>query len=388
MSPDFIPLSVPVLAGNEWTYVRECLDTGWVSSAGPFVTRFETELAGATGAAHAVACTSGTAALHVSLRLAGVGRGDLVLAPTVTFVAPINAIRYLGADPVFFDCDRHYNLDPEPLRQFLDAETEQREGSLHDRSTGRRIGALLTVAVFGHAGDWQDLYASCRERGLAVVEDATEALGTRYTSGGWSGRHAGTNSEFGCFSFNGNKIITTGGGGAIVTDRADHAGRARYLTQQAKDDPIAFRHDEVGYNYRLTNLAAALGVGQLELLEHFVARKRANLARYGERLAHLPWCELAPAPPYARNNHWMYPLYLRDGKWRGRARELVAALGAEGIETRPLWMLNHLQRPYRGCRVVGDRRARDLVANTVNLPCSVDLTPAAVDRVCEVLAHV
>lgn len=385
---DFIPLSTPFIAGKEWDYVRQCLDTGWVSSAGGFVTRFESELAAETGAGHAVACNSGTAALHIALLLAGVGPGDLVLVPTVTFVAPVNTIRYVGADPLFFDCDQYYNLDPLPVQDYLASETESRPDGLYDRRSGRRLGAILPVAVFGHAGDWHDLYADCRARGLPIVEDATEALGTRYTAGPWSGRHAGSNSDLGCFSFNGNKIITTGGGGMLVTDRAELAARARYLTQQAKDDPIAFRHDEVGYNYRLTNVAAALGVGQLEQLAEFVARKHANLALYRRRLAALDWCELAPAPDYARNNHWMYPLYLKDGKWRGRARELVAALGAEGIETRPLWQLNHLQRPYRSCRVIGDQRARDLVTGTVNLPCSVDLTPAAIDRVCEVLDRV
>jgi len=384
----FIPLSVPALAGNEWTYVRECLDSGWVSSAGPFVTRFESKLAAQVGAAQAVACASGTAALHVALQLAGVGPGDLVLAPTVTFIAPINAVRYLGAEPVFFDCDEFYNLDAGPVRAYLASETEVQNDGLHDRRTGRRLGALLTVAVFGNAGAWTDLYADCRRRGLAVVEDATEALGTRYTAGPWAGRHAGTPSDLGCFSFNGNKIITTGGGGMLVTDRADLADRARYLTQQAKDDPVAFRHDEVGYNYRLTNLAAALGVAQLELLETYVARKQANRDRYRERLATLDWCELRPVPPYARNNCWMYPLYVRDGRWRGRARELVALLGEAGIETRPLWQLNHLQRPYRACRLVGAARASDLVASTVNLPCSVNLTAADIDRVCEVLARV
>ena len=174
----------------------------------------------------------------------------------------------------------------------------------------------------------------------------------------------------------------------LVTDRADLADRARYLTQQAKDDPVAFRHDEVGYNYRLTNLAAALGVAQLELLETYVARKQAHRDRYRERLATLDWCELRPVPPYARNNCWMYPLYVRDGRWRGREREMVALVGEGGIETRPLWQLNHLQRPYRACRLVGAARASDLVASTVNLPCSVNLTAADIDRVCEVLARV
>ncbi len=385
---EFIPLSVPVLQGNEWAYVRECLDTGWVSSAGGYVTRFEKELAAKVGTAHGVACTSGTGALHVALQMVGVTKGDLVLAPTITFIAPINTIRYLGADPLFVDCDAYFNLDPTLAREYLDTQTEQRDGHCFDRQTGRRLAALVSVAVFGNAGDWVELYADCRARGIAIVEDATEALGTRYTDGAWTGLHAGAAGDLGCFSFNGNKIITTGGGGMIVTNSDHFADRARYLTQQAKDDPIAYRHDSVGYNYRMTNVAAAMGVAQLEQLETYLERKQANLARYREGLADLGWAELAAPPGYARNNLWMIPLVVRGGTWHGRARALVDVLAAERIETRPLWWANHMQKPYQDCRLLGGERAFDLVANTINLPCSVNLTPAEIDRVCEVLHRV
>lgn len=385
---DFIPLSVPNIAGNEWEYVRECLDTGWVSSAGRFVIRFEQELARYVGASHGVACASGTAALHTALLLVGVRTGDEVLAPSLTFIAPINAIRYCGADPVFFDADRYFNLDPEAVRVFLDAETETHDGRTTNRTTGRPIRALLSVAVFGNAGDWSGLYADCRARGIAVVEDATEALGTRYQAGDWAGRHAGATADLGCFSFNGNKIVTTGGGGMIVTDDGDLAERARYLTTQAKDDPVAYVHDTVGYNYRMTNVAAAIGVAQLEMLEEFVARKRANHAAYGERLARYDWCELATPPPYARNNLWMYPLTIRAGRWRDRARELVDAMSEHGIETRPVWYPSHRQKPYRSCRAYRIDRIDEVVSNTLHLPCSTDLREEQIDRVCEVLDHV
>jgi aminotransferase in exopolysaccharide biosynthesis len=386
--PGYIPLSVPVLEGNEWEYMRNCLDTGWVSSAGRFVNRFESDLAAYVGASHAVACTSGTAALHVGLLMLGVAPGDLVLAPTLTFIAPINTIRYCGADPLFCDCDPYFNLDPGPVRAYLAAETELRDGRTYDRRSGRRISALVTVSVFGNAGNWVDLYAECRRRGIAIVEDATEALGTRYTTGAWEGRHAGTVGDLGCFSFNGNKIVTTGGGGMIVTHDTNLASRARYLTQQAKDDPVAYRHDEIGFNYRMTNIAAALGVAQLERLEEFIARKDRNLELYRAGLSGADWCELRPDPEWARNNKWMYPLYLRAGKWQRRARELVDRLAAEEIEARPVWMLNHLQEPYRECRTLSSERAEDLVANTVNLPCSANLTSDEIARVCEVIRRV
>lgn len=385
---EFIPLSAPNISGNEWRYVRECLDTGWVSTAGAFVTRFEEAVAAYTGAAHGVACASGTAALHVSLLLAGVRPGDEVLVPSLTFIAPINAVRYCGAEPVFFDADRYGNLDPGQVRAFLAEELEAAGGEARDRRTGRPVRALLSVAALGRAGDWADLYDECRARGLAVVEDATEALGTRYVAGPWAGRHAGTPADLACLSFNGNKIMTTGGGGMILTGDAARAERARYLTQQAKDDPVAFVHGAVGYNYRLTNVAAAIGVAQLERMEEFLACKQAGHAAYRERLSGLDWGELLPEPPYARNNLWMYPWYVRDGRWRGRARDLVEALREYGIESRPLWELCHRQPPYRGCRALSTERAADLVANVVNLPCSTGLRPEQIDRVGEALARV
>jgi perosamine synthetase len=384
----FIPLSIPNISGKEWQYVRECLDTGWVSSAGRYVVRFEEELARYVGAAHAIACVNGTAALHTALLLVGVRPGDEVLAPSLTFIAPVNAVRYCGAEPVFFGADRCYNLDPVQAREFLGRETERRGGETVDARTGRTIRALLSVAVFGNAGNWAELYGDCRARGIAVIEDATEALGTRYAAGPWAGRHAGTSADLACLSFNGNKIVTTGGGGMIVTDSEPLARRARYLTQQAKDDPIAYVHDEIGFNYRLTNVAAAIGVAQLERIEEFVARKQENYAAYRRRLAGLDWCELRPAPDYARNNLWMYALYIKAGPWRDRARALVDALQPHGIETRPVWRPCHLQKPYRAFRTYGIEGTAELAANTINLPCSTHLEERQIARVCEVLTRV
>jgi len=230
----FIPLSVPHLAGNEWTYVKECLDGGWVSSAGPFVTRFERELAAYVGAAHAVACVNGTAALHVALRLAGVEENDEVLVPTLTFIASVNAICYQGARPVFMDCDEYYNLDVDKVARFLNEHTDFSGGYTVNRTTGRRIKAIVPVHVFGNAARLEPLVRLCRERNIRIIEDATESLGTRYNADYLGGAHTGTVGDFGCFSFNGNKIITTGGGGMLVTNDAEAAERARYLTTQAR----------------------------------------------------------------------------------------------------------------------------------------------------------
>lgn len=378
-----IPLSVPCIAGNEWKYVKECLDSGWVSTAGSFVSRFEDELRRYTGAGHAVACVNGTAALQVALQVAGVAEGDEVLAPALTFIASINSIRYRGAQPVFMDCDEYYNLDVGKTLEFLDAECEQRDGATFNRRTGRRIAAVMPVHVFGNAGRVHELLVQCRARGVRVIEDAAESLGTIYDDGS----HTGTIGDLGCFSFNGNKIVTTGGGGMIVTADAGLAARARYLTTQAKDDELRFIHGEVGYNFRLTNLQAALGVAQLEQLESFVAIKRRHFAAYQKALNPVKGLSLAEPPPYARNNCWMYALRI-DAAAYGRSRDdVIAALEAGGIQTRPVWFPNHLQKPYRDCQSYRIERVPQLFEQTLNIPCSAGLTDAERDRVIEALVQ-
>lgn len=381
-----IPLSAPCIRGNAWTYVKECLDTGWVSSAGKYVERFESEFARYVGARRAVACVNGTSALQISLLLAGVARGDRVIVPTVTFIAPVNAVRYLGAEPIFLDCDEYYNLPAARVVEFLDTECERRPDGVYERASGCRVAAVLPVHVFGNAVGLDDLVPACTALGIPVIEDATESLGTRYTQGRYAGRHTGTIGRLGCFSFNGNKIITTGGGGMIVTDDDALADRARYLTTQAKDDEVRFVHGDVGYNFRLTNLQAALGVSQLELLPEFLAAKRDHYAAYRQALSALEGLRIGDVPPYADNNCWMIPLQV-DATAYGRDRDaIIADLQRAGIQTRPLWQLNHLQKPYRGTRAWRIDHAPRLLESTVNLPCSVDLDPVARQQVIEALA--
>ncbi len=378
-----IPLSVPHLGGNEWTYVKECLDTAWISSAGTFVDRFEEAVAGYTGAGHAVACVNGTAALQVALELVGVTAGEEVLVPTVTFVATVNAVAYLGARPVFMDADPFYNLDVEKTREFLDRQTEMRGAACVNRATGRRIAAILPVHVFGNAADLDALLPACQERGIAVVEDAAESLGTVYADG----RHTGTLGAVGCLSFNGNKIITTGGGGMILTDDPALADRARYLTTQAKDDPVRYVHDAVGYNFRLTNLAAALGVAQMEQLPDFLERKREHWLAYRDAIAGIDGLELADVPKGARNNHWMDPLRIDAARYGQDREELMARLGSKGIQTRPLWLPNHLQRPFRDHQAHRIERALELHEQTLMLPCSAGLTAEQRETVVGELRH-
>ncbi|RME47232.1 MAG: LegC family aminotransferase, partial [Deltaproteobacteria bacterium] len=328
----FIPLSIPKLAGNEWRYVRECLDTNWVSSVGAFVERFEREVAARVGARFGVATASGTAALHISLLLSGVGPGDEVILPTLTFIAPANAIRYVGAIPLLLDVDpATWQLDPRKTLDFLEKGCIWEEGRLVNRATGRRVRAIMPVHILGHPVDLDPILETARKFGLAVIEDATESLGARYKD-----RHVGNLGDIGCFSFNGNKIITSGGGGMIVTNDEAAARRARYLTTQAKDDPIEYVHGELGYNYRLTNLQAALGVAQLEQLTDFIADKRRIAQRYREMLSSLPGISMPEEAPWATSTWWLSTISIDAGMFGSDSRTLLRRLLDRKIQCRPL----------------------------------------------------
>ena len=362
---------------------------------------FEQKIAEYTGAGFAVACVNGTSALHIALILAGVRQGDEVIVPTITFIAPVNAVKYCGAFPVFMDSDDYYNIDSAAVIDFLVNETEMKENDAGEsavgerprkpvcfnRKTGRRISALIPVHVFGNAARLDEIKAVCRERNIRIVEDATESLGTRYRKGPFAGKQAGTIGDLGCLSFNGNKIITTGGGGMVLTDDEQLAKRARYLTTQAKDDEIRYVHGEVGYNYRLTNIQAAVGVAQMESLPEFLEAKKRNYSYYKSRINEIAGLSLSPVPDYADNNHWMYTLRI-DPEEYGRTREeLMSDLAARGIQSRPVWQLNHLQTPYGDSQSHKIERAVRLHSITLNIPCSVNLRPEDMDDVVTVLSH-
>jgi len=371
---EFIPLSVPSIQGNEWKYVKECLDSEWVSSAGPYVNKFEENISTFTGARHAIACVNGTSALHVALKLAGVQRGDEVIVPTLTFIAPVNAIRYLDADPVFMDCDDFYNLDIEKTLEFLKNLTIFENGCSFNKTTRKKVCAVVPVHVFGNAVNLEPLIDVCHERNIAVVEDATESLGTFYKSGRLAGRHTGTIGKSGCLSFNGNKIITTGGGGMILTDDSKYAEKAKYFTTQARNDEVRYIHDDIGYNFRLTNVQAAIGIAQLENLNKFVEIKRDNYLKYKQEIDQIPGLHLAEPPGYAKNNHWMYALQIDKGIYGKGREELMRNLWELKIQTRPVWHLNHWQKPYRDCQTYKIEKAGLMVEKTLNIPCSTNLS--------------
>ena len=366
----FIPLCVPQVEGNEWAYVKECLDTGWVSSVGAYVDRFERGLAAAIGGGTAVATASGTAALHVALLVAGVEPGDEVLVSTLTFIAPANAIRYAGAWPVFVDAEPDFwQMCPARLREFLETGCELRDGVLRNRTTGRRVRAVLPVHILGHPVDLAPVLELARRFGLAVVEDATESLGAAYR-----GQAVGTFGDVSCFSFNGNKLLTTGGGGMLVSARAELAARARYLTTQAKDDPLEYVHGAIGYNYRLTNVQAAIGVAQLERLREYLAAKRRIAERYREGLADLPGLTLMREAPWAESAWWLFTLLVDEARFGMSSRALLRELDARGIQTRPLWQPLHQSPAHAGAQSTGCPVAESLHREALSLPCSVGLT--------------
>jgi len=384
MSRNIIPLSVPCLRGNEWAYVKECLDTNWVSSAGTFVDRFESMAAAALGVGHAVATMNGTAALHIALKLAGVEANDEVVVSDLTFIAPANVVRYLGAWPVFVDAEpRYWQMDPQKLRDFLRKGCTYSGGTLMNRQTGRRVSALLPVHILGHPCDMDPILEEAGAFGIPVVEDATESLGVRY-----KGRPAGSFGRMACLSFNGNKILTTGGGGMLVTNDAELARRARHLTTQAKDDPVEYIHGEVGFNYRLTNVLAAIGVAQMEQLERHVADKRGTAKAYTEALSRIPGIRCPEEPKGAFSTFWLYSILVEERKAGMVSRALLHRLAGRGIESRPLWQPMHLSPAHRGSYATDCTVAERLYHEALSIPCSVGISSAEIEQVVSAIADV
>lgn len=372
-----IPLCVPEMQGNEWKYVKECLDTNWVSSAGPFVDQFEQMTAEYVGTKFAVATASGTAALHVALLVAGVQPDDEVLVSALSFVAPANAIRYLGAWPVFMDSTADsWQMDPDKVKAFLDKECVWSDGELRNIKTGRRIKAVLPVHILGHPVDIDAIMDTVSKFGIAVVEDSTESLGGKYKN-----RMIGNLGDIACLSFNGNKIITTGGGGMIVTNNPQMASRAKHLTTQAKTDPIEYDHDEIGYNYRLSNLQAAVGCAQMEVLNNYVETKRQIAHYYNKNLEPIEGIRVPLEMEWASNVYWLYTVLVESQKFGMTSRKLMQALAQQGIQTRPLWKpLNELM-PYKYCQTYKVEIAPTLYERALSLPSSVGLDRNDQDRV-------
>lgn len=379
-----ILLSTPNFRGNEKKYVDEAIETEWVSTAGAFISRFEERMAARLSVKGACACQSGTAGLHLCLRHFGVSAGDLVLVPALTFIATVNAVLYQSAEPVFFDCDGHMCIDADQVEAYLEHECRLENGRTVETASGKTVKAMIPVHVFGDHCDMDRLMDLAERYRLAVIEDATESLGGVFSQGRYKGRASGTVGHAGVLSFNGNKIITTGGGGMVVSNDETAAGHMRYLSQQAKDDPLYFVHEEWGYNYRMTNLQAALGLAQLEELDGFLETKRRNYALYREKLADCGYGELLPFGSGDGSNHWFYSFALREPDGAKRDR-LLRYLNDRQIQARPIWKLNHTQTPFRKYRAMDCKRAERFYDRVVNIPCGTNLTEEQLDRVCRAL---
>lgn len=377
-----IPLSEPLIGGNEWKYVKDCLDTSWVSSVGKFVDRFEATFARYLKVESAVAVTSGTAALHLALLVLGVGPGDEVLTTPLTFVATTNAIIYVGAAPVFLDVDPvTWNIDPNQVEDFLKRECLVVDGVLRNKVTGRLVRTLMVVHLYGHPADLDPLLDLAERYRLDVVEDASESLGARY-----KGRLVGTFGRISCFSFNGNKLITTGGGGMVVSNESALGTRARFLSTQARVSEKGYYHPEIGYNYRLTNVQAAIGLAQLERIDEFLAKKRTIAAYYQSRLRALPGLTLSPEQPWAESAFWLYSIVIDPDSFGRPREEVVERLNEEDIQARAFFIANHLLPPYREYMRGGLPVAAKLSSHGINLPSSVGITEDDLARVCDAVS--
>ena len=369
----FVPLSIPNFNGNEKKYVDDALEQGWVSTGGAYITRLEQQLAEFLKVDRAAACQSGTSGLHLALVECGVQPGDMVIVPTLTFIAAVNPVRYQFAEPVFMDCDESLCLDPEKLAEFCEKECKLEAQQLVHKKSGRVVKAVIVVHVFGNLADMEAIMSIAGKYHLKLA-----------------GRYAGTIGDFGVYSFNGNKIITTGGGGAVTARCADEVEHLKYLSTQAKDDPQFYIHNEIGYNYRMTNLQAALGVAQMEELQQFIETKHRNYILYKERFREVSFGTLLPFREGTCSNQWFYSLQLREDRLQGKdMRDIIGALQERGIQTRAIWGLIHEQKPYRQNIAYKIEKAPCYSATVLNIPSSTQLTEEdicyAAEQITEVL---
>lgn len=387
MNQKFIPLSVPNLKGKELEYVTNAVETEWVSTGGPYVNAFEDKIAEYAKCSGAVSCQNGTSGLHIALEACGVTKDDEVIVPTLTFIAAVNPVKYIGAEPVFMDCDDSLTMDVDKLKNFCSNECEFVDGKLINKTSDKHISALIVVHVFGNMADMEAIIDIASNYNLKVIEDATEAIGTYYLEGKFKGKHAGTIGDIGVYSFNGNKIITTGGGGMIVSNNRALLEKAKHLTTQAKSDELYYTHDEIGYNYRMTNLQAALGLAQLEQLEDFIEVKKNNYDYYKSAFVSIPGLSILDFKENIRPNYWFYALYV-DSEYMLNRDQIIQYLTSKKVQARPIWGLISDQKPYEGSQAYMIVKARQYIEHVINIPCSTNLLMEDAKFVVECLRNV
>lgn len=367
-----IPLSIPNFEGNEKKYVESAIEQGWVSTGGPYINRLEQDLADFLCTEKVAAVQSGTSALHLSLVEAGVRCGDVVIVPTLTFIAAVNPVKYLNANPVFVDCDDSLCMNSAKLREFCECECVFENGTLMYQE--KQVKAVIVVHIFGNMADMVSIMQIAEKYNLKVIEDATEALGTYYIEGPFCGKYAGTIGDFGAFSFNGNKIITTGGGGAVTAKCPEIVEHLKYLSTQAKDDACYYIHHEIGFNYRMTNVQAAIGVAQMEELEEFICRKNSNYELYKELFDGFELANLLEFRKDISSNKWFYSLEINKDRIVAPMKEIISKLETRGIQTRAIWGLIHEQRPYQCDIAYKIDKAPYYAERILNIPSSTQIT--------------
>lgn len=368
----FVPLSIPNFEGNERKYVDDAIEQGWVSTGGAYINKLEKSLAQFLHTDNVAACQSGTAALHLAMVEAGVKPGDVVLVPPLTFIAAVNPVKYQFATPVFIDCDDSFCMDATKLQDFCQHECSFDGTQLTYK--GSPVKAVVIVHVFGNMADMTAIMSIAHMYNLKVIEDATEALGTKYMDGPLAGKYAGTIGDFGCYSFNGNKIITTGGGGAITANDTKVVDHIRYLSTQAKDDVHYYIHNEVGYNYRMTNLQAALGVAQLEELPEFIRRKQRNYKLYCQLFDGFELGHMIGFRSDIDSNMWFYSLEINRDKVKATMKEIITKLEEKGVQTRAIWGLINEQMPYIHEATYKLEKAPYYAERILNIPSSTQIT--------------
>ena len=380
-----IPLSVPNFEGNEEAYVTKAVRDAWVSTGGAYINDLEKNMAEFLNVEEVAACQSGTAGLHLAMVDAGIEPGDHVIVPTLTFIAAVNPVKYQFAEPIFMDCDDSLCMDPVKLEEFLENECQIQDGCTIYKATGKQIKAIVVVHVFGNLADLESITRLCDKFNLVLIEDATEALGSVYEDGIYKGKMAGTIGDYGAYSFNGNKIITTGGGGAVTSKDSEKVRHIRFLSTQAKTDAHNYIHDEIGYNYRMTNVQAAIGVAQLEYLSEFIRRKNENYKLYQELLADAKNFRLLEFRDNTYSNRWLYGIEVDIESTGLDVQTIIKETAEKGVQTRPIWGLIHEQKPYKYAVSYKIEKAKYYSDRVVNIPCSTNITEDEIRTVARVL---
>ena len=379
-----IGLHEPHFIGNELRYLSNCIKENWVSSSGRYLNLFEKKIKQITKAKFVIPVLNGTIGLHLSMILSGVKKDDEVIVPTITFVATINAVKYVGANPVFMDVDEYLNIDEKKTIEFILTNTRYVKGKTFNKKTKKRIKALIVVHTFGNAAKIEKLHALCKKRKIKLIEDAAESLGTRYIKGKFKNKHTGTIGDFGIFSFNGNKIITAGNGGVIITNNKKDYLKANYLITQAKDDKINFIHNEIGFNYKLSNISAALGLAQLENLNKFIKKKLDIRNYYIKITKNDKELEIFKSPEYSINNNWLSLIIVKKKK----INLILKKLNSKNFQLRPVWHPNHLQKSFRSNFSYKIKNAQKIIKNMLCLPSSANLKKSQIDRIIKVIKNI